>query len=114
MHPASKILIGARLAALGAAAWFGTRYNRVHWERTPEGKNVMAMTASIGATALTGVIAELRRTPWAVVTAAIPWLSVADVLIWRNALRERGEMAWHRDHPEDHDSQHCRKKDGNP
>lgn len=114
MRWARRFMIGSRVAAFTAASWFAVRYHRVHWERTPEGKNVMAMAVSIAATAFFGTLAEVKRRPSLVVAAGFPWLSVAGVLAWRNQLRERGELAWKRDHPGDVTSQHQRRCDDDP
>ena len=114
MDQGSWMLVAGRAFAFIAAAWFAVTYGRVHYERIPEGRNVMSMARAIAATAATGIAVEFERSIVTEVLAALAWTLVGVVLVRRHRLRMRAEKSWRRDHPGDVTSQHQRRCDDDP
>lgn len=107
-------LVAGRAFAFVAAGWFAVTYGRVHYERIPEGRNVMSMARAIAATAATGILVEFSRSTVTEVLAALAWTLVGTVLVRRHRLRMRAETSWRREHPDDRESQHQRRCDDPP
>lgn len=108
------VLVAGRAFAFIAAEWFAVTYGCVHYERTPEGRNVMSMARAIAATAATGILVEFSRSTVTEVLAALAWVAVGTILVSRHRLRIRAETSWRREHPDDRVSQHQRRCDDPP
>ena len=69
--------------AVTALAVFIVLYLRVRWEKSPEGKSIMALAVSMLALAATGLLRRFGYDGLAEIVLVISWPVYTAVMIWR-------------------------------
>ena len=90
--PVAEILAVTQAAAALAAAAFVCRYSGTKWERTPEGRNIMALSMCLLIIGATSAASALWPSPWLDALTAAGWAGAAVVLAWREYLRSHAQF----------------------
>lgn len=85
--PVVAAIVAAQTAAAVISLTFAWRYAHVRWERTPEGRNIMAFSVCVAVVATVSIAAELWPAAWLDLALAATWATTAALMAWREHLR---------------------------